>query len=139
MLHKDTSQVEPVNIDASFQYRCPKCDISHWCYLREVTTEGFIIVCYCGSKIIPKTIQDISIIYQALSNKTTTVDDTKKNTENEIKSIPDSILQSCLKSIQPLGYTQKESIELIKKAYSKNPTDNVADLIKLSLLENIND
>lgn len=133
-LHQTTTNnIQPIEIEASLKYRC-SCGIDHWAYLREVSVEGFFIVCYCNNRLYPKTIRSISIDYL----------ETKLPPQQPIQSlksapidtdIPNDILDRCCRSMSKLGFTIKEAKESLAKAYIKQTYTNDKELIKLALLE----
>lgn len=130
---KKTNQ-KPIECDAHLKYLCQKCGQSHWLSLKESSTKNFKIVCYCGYVFSVKRISRIKIVYIASSSKPK-----KENKPSSDKqSISDSLLSQGIKNLISYGFTTKEAEELLIKAYSLNPTQDIASLVKvtLSLLRN---
>jgi hypothetical protein len=122
-------RLSPIDIDSSLKYRCTNIDCSqeHWISLREAKTKNFKIVCFCGSILIPKQIKKIKVVYKTIKQNPSL----KKN-----KSIPQDILDKCVKVLVAYGFTSKESEDLIKQVYIQHQTDDSFFIIK-QVLENI--
>lgn len=117
---------KPHSIEANLKYLCPnpECGLDHWLSLREVQTPKYRVVCECGQVFRPKLISELKIVYSQIKKKP------------EIKQeICENILNKVVVALEPYGFSQHESSELVKKAYAKNPTNNIGLLIKNSLLE----
>ena len=122
---------KPIDCDTHFKYRCPNssCSADHWRTGKEVSVKNFKIVCYCGSVIKPKQIKGIHIQYVEDNQNEKPISQTTSH-------IPQELLDKCIGVMVGYGFTKDESVELIKSAYIKNPTDNCVSLIKYTL-ENI--
>lgn len=133
-LHQTTTNnIQPIEIEASLKYRC-SCGIDHWAYLREVSVEGFFIVCYCNNRLYPKTIGSINIDYleAKLPQQNPVVFSEPATIDTEV---PKDILDRCSESMSKLGFTIKEAKESLVKAYNKQAYINDKELIKLALSE----
>lgn len=120
---------KPIAIDAYFKYKCPddNCGLTHWLTLKECQTKNFKVVCDCGIVFKPKLIDNLKINYS--KNK-------KKQKENT--DIIPEMVDCCSKLLIGYGFSESESIELINKAYSENPTNSPSVLIK-HILQNLGD
>lgn len=120
---------KPIQIDAYFKYKCPddNCGVTHWLTLKECQTKNFKVVCDCGIVFKPKLIDKLKIVY--VKNK-------KINTPEQITDIIPEIIDVCSKLLIGYGFSEKESVDLIKKAYSENPTNSPSALIK-HILQNL--
>ena len=126
--------LKPIDIDSHFKYRCPEkdCGCEHWLSLKQASTKNFKIVCDCGSVFKPKNITKIKIVYEKSVAKT------QQPPENVIKKqpvvqnceVPFDTESACVKMLAKYGFTYSESVELINKGYSKNPTDDATSLIR---------
>lgn len=118
---------KPIQIDAHLKYRCPddNCGFTHWLTLKECQTKNFKVVCDCGFVFKPKLINQVKIVY--------TKQKKKKNEKSEI--IPEMVV-CCSKLLIEYGFSEEESIELIHKAYSQNPTNSPSTLMK-NILQNL--
>ena len=130
-------RLKPIEVDASFLYRCPSenCGIDHWLFLREVQTKNFKIICYCGTVFKPKTIDNIKIKY---SNKSKIKQQPRANKDaiehNKSKlRIPVDLLNKCVTILIQYGFQSQEAKEILTKTYLINQTDNPVQLIELSL------
>lgn len=126
MKTKTKTNQKPIEYDMHLKYRCPNesCEQIHWITLLEAKTINFKIVCYCGYVFKPKTISNIKIKYKTKPIKLT-------NTEQQIHQ---DILDKVSSILIGYGFTKSESEDLIKKSYSKNPTEDSAILVKQCLL-----
>jgi hypothetical protein len=98
-------KADPILIDASFKYQCPKCQHEHWAELREVSYKGFVIVCLCGYAIKPKTISRIKAIYRK----------PKKQNQKEKSKDDTQIIKSLCKTLHQYGYTEEEILRAINR------------------------
>jgi hypothetical protein len=116
---------QPIEIDASFKYKCPSenCDNEHWLFIRQTQVKNFKIVCECGLVFKPKQIKNIKIIYEKPISK-------RKKTEDIIDSIPVDLLNQCAKVLSGYGFDLDEAKELIKQSYNSSKTNDVGSLIK---------
>jgi hypothetical protein len=116
---------KPIEIDASFKYKCPSenCDNEHWLFIRQTQVKNFKIVCECGLVFKPKQIKNIKIIYEKPISK-------RKKTEDIIDSIPVDLLNQCAKVLSGYGFDLDEAKELIKQSYNSCKTNDVGSLIK---------
>jgi hypothetical protein len=116
---------KPIEIDASFKYKCPSenCDNEHWLFIRQTQVKNFKIVCECGLVFKPKQIKNIKIIYEKPISK-------RKKTEDIIDSIPVDLLNQCAKVLSGYGFDLDEAKELIKQSYNSSKTNDVGSLIK---------
>lgn len=118
---------KPTEVETSLKYNCPNCGLSHWIFLREAKTKNYRIVCDCGIVFKPKQISNIKILYKSKEPKK--LEDSSKSQ----KQIPQAILVKCCKILVDHGFSEKESRDLLCKAYSKIESDNISELIKTSL------
>jgi hypothetical protein len=111
---------KPTEFDISFKYICEQCQASHWLFYREVQTIDFKVVCECGKIFYPQIIQNIDIVY---------VDNSLRPSES-----PElDIVEQSIRMMSTLGYSKKESMEMIKQSLSKTNFDTYKDLVKYSL------
>ena len=125
MKTKKIKNQKPVSVDVSLKYRCPNtdCNNEHWLFLLEAQTKNFKIVCECGTVFKPKRIDNIKILYA------------KKIKTQDPDKIRESVISKAVPSLTSLGFSKEESLDLINKAYDKQPTDDLSFLIKNTLLE----
>lgn len=126
--------IEPLEVDCSFKYKCYNCGANHWLYLREANAEGFFVVCFCNEKLYVKQIKRVEIIFEQQNE----FDNSKKQINNK-KNVSNRQIKKCIDSIKKLGYTLEEAKKKINLAINKNPNANDIDLIKLALLEKIDE
>jgi hypothetical protein len=124
--------IKPTGCDAHFKYRCPSqdCGFFHWLSLKEAQTKNFKIVCDCGSVFSPKRIKKIKIAYLTPVSKQQPIpfENKKKNTDP-----PDDLLQKGSEALIKYGFTKKESLDLLKKAFIEKPIYDMVQLIKVAL------
>lgn len=119
---------KPIEVDASFRYKCPSenCDNEHWLFIRQTQVKNFKIVCECGLVFKPKQIKNIKIIYEKSTNN-------RKITKDIVDSIPVDLLNNCAKILSGYGFDLDESKELIKKSYDSYKINDIGSLIKIAL------
>lgn len=108
--------------EVSFNYICDNCGCNHLAFFREVSVDGFKIICHCNNVIYPEIVSDIKIIYKQ---------QTKKQANQVILS--DDIVQKCVKSMSSLGYEADEAESMIRQSFDKINSDDCSKLIKYSL------
>ena len=156
MIKLKTKNVKPIEIDAHFKYRCPKCGWDHWVSLKESQTKNFKIVCDCDTIFKPKRIKNISIEYFVSKPKRKNAEVPVQTIQNpdiqpEIKTVV--IQEQVIKPVDPLdkdilekgskllisyGFTVNESKALLNEAYERIKNNNVGLLVK-NVLEFIGD
>lgn len=131
--------------------------MTHWLFMRETQTSGFMIVCECGEIYKIKTIDKIKIRYKDSKPKTKpvvspapeplveieetipVVEKTEVLEEPEIVPepikhiIPDDLLEKTSDTLTNYGFTKTEAKELLSETYSTNPENNPIELIKICL------
>ena len=145
MLKKKVQSQKPIEHDIHLKYKCPTCDQHHWLAFREAKTKNFKVVCDCNTVFKVKRISAFKIKYQ-LENKSFEIEKTKKEVAPPIvvppvvvppvvapPQIPLELLNKACKLFITYGFTQKESILLLKSSYEKNPVDDYSALIKNTL------
>lgn len=136
--------LKPIDIDAHFKYRCPKCNIEHWVSLKEAKTKNFKVVCDCSKVFIPKRIAKIKIIYdksqpakKIVDSQTTKIETISSNNNDYNKEVVADINQDLLEKCQTIlvgyGFTRSEASKLIKQTYYTNPSEDAVLLVKLAL------
>lgn len=156
MIKLKTKNVKPIEIDAHFKYRCPKCGWDHWVSLKEAQTKNFKIVCDCNAIFKPKSIKNISIEYCASkpkNNNTETPVQTLKNPDIQPEIKTTVVQEQVIKPVDPLdkdilekgskllisyGFTANESKALLNEAYERIKNNNVGLLVK-NVIEFIGD
>lgn len=154
MIKLKIKNVKPIEIDAHFKYRCPKCGWDHWISLKEAKTKNFKIVCDCNTSFKPKQIKNISIEYciknksskltptsqDSIQSNITSINNTQSETKIEVVEKPvirnlldKEILDKCSKLLISYGFTSNEAKTLINQAYEKTNSDNVGLLVKNAL------
>lgn len=128
MIKTKTKNQRPIEVDASFKYKCPSenCDNEHWLFIRQTQVKNFKIVCECGLVFKPKQIKNIKIIYEKPTKK-------RKTSENITDGIPVDLLDQCAKVLSGYGFDLDESKKLIKQSYDSYKTNDVGSLIKNAL------
>ena len=142
---------KPIELDAQFRFICQNidCGFDHWLNLKQCQTKNFKVVCDCGNIFKPKQIVNIKIQYK---NKIKKKEDHQKldnsqekvvhqpviehnNTTIELV-IPEYLKTTSIKILCKYGFTELESENLVLKAFSKNPIDNVSIFVRY-IIENI--
>lgn len=118
---------KPIKTDASFLYLCPNidCNNKHWLFLREVKTKNFKVVCECGTVFKIKQIQDLKIKFIKRIGRVTV--------DKQSHAVPVDLVAKCAKILEGYGCSENESLKLITKAYTNNPTNNALELVRSSL------
>ena len=144
MLKKKVQSQKPIEHDIHLKYKCPTCDQHHWLAFREAKTKNFKVVCDCNTVFKVKRISAFKIKYQ-LENKSFEIEKTKNEIAPPVVApivvppvvappqIPLELLNKACKLFITYGFTQKESILLLKSSYEKNPVDDYSALIKNTL------
>lgn len=139
-----TKNLKPIDVDTHFKYRCPEtnCGYDHWLSLKQVGTKNFKIVCDCGSVFKPKIIKKIKIVYEKsvvkIQPPIPIEDVLKKEQVAQNTEVPVDTESKCVKILAGYGFTHSESVELVKKGYSKNPTEDATSLIRY-IIKNLGD
>lgn len=128
--------------------------MSHWLFLRETQTSGFMIVCECGEVYKIKTIDKVIIKYKDCKPKPNvkekiivsepvveavenlpieTIKESEPILEQVKHIIPDDLLEKTSDSLINYGFTKTEAKELISETYATNPENNPVELIKICL------
>lgn len=130
MIPTRKKNLEPIDIDAYFKYRCPNpnCGQDKWINFAEARTKNFKIVCYCGLVIKPKLISKIDITY--FEEPLTT---NQKHKQDTILEPPSEIIDKCISALKSYGFTIEESKELVINAYSKNKSDDWKIILKQAI------
>lgn len=112
--------IEPSDIDAHFKYICKdeSCLLEHWVSLKEARTKNFKIVCDCGSVYHTKRVTKLAVVYK------------RKSTN---KDLCPEVLNKCVTALKTYGFDEKESENLIKRAFESTKNTDIGLLIKLSL------
>jgi hypothetical protein len=108
------------------KYRCV-CGQDHWLSYLEASTQNFKVVCNCGIVFKVKRINKFKVSYY--KNKKNHISKNKKSAQ----TIPQDLLNKCVKILVPYGFTITESSELLSEVYMKNPTDDCIVLVKNTL------
>lgn len=134
MQTKKIKNQKPISLDVHLRYRCPNnnCGYEHWLSLLETQTKNFKIVCECGTVFRPKRIEKIKVVYDHKKQKEVKKE---KPIEKTIPQINNSLINQAVPSLIDLGFTKLEAIDLLQKAYIKQPIDDLSLLIKNTLLE----
>lgn len=134
MKTKKIKNQKPISLDVHLRYRCPNsdCGYEHWLSLLETQTKNFKVVCECGTVFKPKLIEKIKVVYDRTKQKESKKE---KNVEKTIPQINNSLINQAVPSLIDLGFTKLEAIDLLQKAYIKQPIDDLSLLIKNTLLE----
>lgn len=149
------NNLKPIEVDAHFKYRCPKCGWDRWISLKEAQTKNFKIVCDCNTTFKPKRIKNIGIKYY-LTKMASIASISDSQTHNKsidtpltdqivlndkipeepkpiIAPIETTILEKCSKLLMQYGFTNNEARALIEQAYSKVMINDIGILVKTSL------
>jgi hypothetical protein len=126
---------KPVSHDISFEYKCHKCSMTHWVFLREVRVKNFKIICQCGKIIRPKRIKEIQILYY--QGKRNSQNKTQTPCENTpfppVPKLPIDILEQCVKILESYGYSKSISKDMILKSFNQTLNKDIKKLISHSL------
>lgn len=135
--------LKPIDTDIHLKYRCTNksCEQDHWLSIKEAKTKNFKIVCDCGLVFKPKLVNKIKILYKSYKpkiQKEKIQHQTIPQAQEQKIEIDIDLLQKCAKVLIGYGFTSEESETLIKQSYTKNPTNDIASIIK-NVLESIGD
>lgn len=140
MLKTKTKNLRPIDIDGHFKYRCPSCGIDHWASFKEASTKNFIIVCDCSQTFTIKRMVDIQIIFAKKKNIEKSKEEEAKTKVEEKTSvvrktiesvnIPNKTLEKASKMLVALGFMKNEADSMLREEYARNPTEDVALLVK---------
>lgn len=122
--------IKPIEIDANLKYRCPKCGLDHWIFLREAKTKNFKIVCDCNYIIRPKQVLKIKLLHGTKPLKKNTKTIPTQEQPNTDKDIPQNILDQTVKNLIGFGFVEHEAVQIVRDYYKSNPTNSVANLVK---------
>lgn len=120
---------KPIECDIHLQYRCPECYNIHWLSMLETSTKNFKVVCDCGCVFRVKRTTGFKLQYASKSSKSKP----EKKESKPKPVIPNDLLSRGIQTLLPYGFTKEESKELISKAYSINPVNDITLLVKNSL------
>lgn len=132
---------KPIELDAHFRYRCPKCGYDKWISLAEASTKNFKIVCDCKYVFQCKRIKGIKIQYYT-KKKTLNKSNNSKQPEPVQKSneyidtsisIDENVLNKSIKILIGYGFTKQESYNLLIKAYNILKINTSSKLVKKAL------
>ena len=131
---------KPIEHDIHLKYRCPTCDQYHWLSFKEAKTKNFKVVCYCDTVFKVKRVSDFKIEYEQEKIFENNLFETEKVKDDivvpvviNIPKIPLDLLDKACKLFISYGFTQKESVALLKSSYEKNPVDDYSTLVKNTL------
>jgi hypothetical protein len=133
---KKKKSQKPIEIDLHLKYRCPnpKCGFFHWLSLLETKTQGFKMVCTCGTVFSPKKIQKVSIKYATVKKKKEIPQPTHQTEDKSKKQeINQELLDKCTNVLSIYGFTNKEVEPVIIQAYKNSPTEDCITLVKATL------
>ena len=163
MLKKKVQSQKPIEHDIHLKYKCPTCDQHHWLAFREAKTKNFKVVCDCNTVFKVKRISAFKIKYQLENKSFEIEKTKKEVAPPVVApivvppvvvppvvapivvapivvppvvappQIPLELLNKACKLFITYGFTQKESILLLKSSYEKNPVDDYSALIKNTL------
>ena len=139
--------IKPIGLDAHFKYACPGCGIHHWASLKEVKTQGFIIVCDCEESFGVENISGLGIKYTEESKetikekrikekliKTKHREEVKTETlKKEKKTLPLDTFEKAVRMLVAFGYTKGESKQMLRTAFEKYQTTELDNLVKYSI------
>lgn len=134
-----TTHLKPVAYDIHLKYLCEKCGGAHWLSYKEASTQNFKVVCDCDNVFEVARLSGFEIEYEQEKSQTKE----HKPQIKEVKvdqAIPDDILNSAIRSLNPYGFTESEAKELVVQSYKNCPNNNVSILVKqvLQSLRNTN-
>lgn len=129
-----TKNLKPISVDAQFKYRCinPDCGSEHWLFLNQVKVKGFKLACDCGAVYKIRQIEKIRIRYVKKPQKpqeSQSYCSTQLNSASAPKAQPEYI-KKAYKILENYGFSNKEAIELVNKAYDLTKCDNPLLLVK---------
>lgn len=132
MIQIKKKNLEPVEHECHFKYRCPNssCDNDHWLTTLEAQTLNFKVVCSCGTVFKPKPISRIKILYKKQKRNITQKEDTKCRTEE----LPLDVENKCVTILVGYGFTKIEAADLVIKAFKQNPILDAGSLVKQVLI-----
>ena len=116
---------KPIDTDVSLKYNCPTCNLEHWLFLREAQTKNYRVVCDCGTVFKPKRVNRIKILYASL--------DKPKEIVEEKSDIPVDVLDQSVKILCDHGFSKRESVDLVKRAFSVEHSLSVISLVKTAI------
>lgn len=138
--NKNIYDVEPVDCDMHLKYICPNknCLGINWLTLKEAQTDGFKIVCFCGTVFHPKKILRVKIIQEPKNTTKSKQDTVSKQTIQKSKEDTDSVEKSqffidAIATLNNFGYSKQESVKMIRDQYLMTNEKNSAKLVKMAI------
>lgn len=119
---------KPIEIDASFKYRCPtqNCGFEHWLSWQQTKVKNFKVLCDgCGMIFQPIKIKHIKISYKSQNLKNNI------DTDNTMGVV----LSKSFRILKSLGYNGKKAKNILKTIFTKNNNVDTDSLVKLAILE----
>lgn len=115
---------KPIEHDIHLRYLCTQCGQSHWLSYAEASTKNYKIVCHCGHIFGVRLVTGFKLKYHRIKpkNKPATI------------TIPKDLLIKGINQLKSYGFTDSESKDLLTNVYAAHPTDDLASLIKQTLL-----
>lgn len=120
---------KPIEVDASFKYKCPSesCGNEHWLFLRQAKVKNFKIVCECGTIFKPKQIKNIEVVYSIKESLEKRVDEPVfSDTIDE----PPEYVSRAINIMVSLGYSKKDAQIHIIQVYKKDKIEDPGLLVK---------
>jgi hypothetical protein len=132
MIQNQIKSLRPISLDAQFKYRCTNtdCESEHWLFLNQVQVKGFKLVCDCGIVYKIRQITNIKTQYSKKNKKPKTEHDKPSEIVIQVES---EHLKKAYKILETYGFSNKEAVDLITRAYSTNKCDNPLLLVKDAL------
>lgn len=126
---------KPISHDVSFEYKCHKCSMTHWVFLREVKVKNFKIICECGKIIRPKRIKDVEIVFYKTDSQKKIEAPSNSNLSSfpPVPTLPVDILDQCVKILESYGYSKAISKEMVLKSFNQILDKDIKKLIAHSL------
>lgn len=115
---------KPTEHDIHLKYLCKQCGQSHWLSYAEASTKHYKIVCCCGNVFGVRLVTGFKLKYRSVKPKVKPV----------VVSIPPDLLSKGINQLKSYGFTDSESKDLLTTVYASNPTNDLAILIKQTLL-----
>jgi len=114
--------------DIHLQYNCPECFSEHWLSLQENQTDGFLIVCECGTSIRTKKIKHIIFDYEEQDKP-----QNNPTIESLGETIPKDLEKSCCDILSNYGYKKNEVKSFLHKVFTDHLSFDVKFLVKETL------
>lgn len=121
--------LKPIEIDAQFKYKCDNtdCGCEYWLFLNQVKVKGFKLVCDCGAVYKIRLINNVKIEFAKKKDK-----ENPKQSASQTNDSPE-YLKKAYRILEHYGFSNKESVDMVKKVYDITGCTDPVLLVKDAL------